>query len=92
MAGKAKTCSPATTGLYYRMHESDHEALGHIRDELGMLSHLTLRGCCNNEELVQLSIAALSQWFARISVEIDEILDGCLAPSEFEALRSRARH
>ena len=92
MADKAKSCSSAATGVYYRMHESDHEELGHLRDELGMLAHLTLRGCCDNEELVQLSITTLSQFFARLSVEIGEILDGCLAPSEFEALRSRSRH
>ena len=92
MTGKTKSYSSTPNELYYRMPESDHEELGHIRDELGMLAHLTMRSCCDREELVQLSIAALSQCFARLSVEITEILDGCLAPSDYEALRNRSRH
>jgi hypothetical protein len=91
MAGKAKISAP-TRELYYRMPESDHEDLGQLRDELGMLAQFTFRYCCDKDELIHVSPMALAQCFARLSEDIAEIMEHCLAPSDFETPVNRSRH
>jgi hypothetical protein len=91
MAGKAEHLVPPCGELYYRLPESAHVILGEIRDELGMLAHLTQRDCCNLDEPLHLSRAALSQCFARLAVDVGEALEACLAPSEYAHLIGRAR-
>jgi hypothetical protein len=92
MAGKAKTSAPRASELYYRLPESAHNILGDIRDELGMLAHLTQRDCCSLDEPLHLSHAALSQCFARLAVDIGEAIEACLAPSGHAAPGGRPRH
>lgn len=92
MAEKANMPAPATGELHYHIPESAHQELGHIRGELALLAHLTLRDCCDREDTLHLSAEALSQCFARLSVEISEILESCLSPADYEALESRSRH
>lgn len=92
MAGNANTTPLAAGELYYHIPESAHDDLAQIRDELGMLAHLTARTCCEDGDTLQLSSSALSQCFARLSVEITEALDECLSPSQHAALVQRSRH
>ncbi|GLQ98648.1 XAC0095 family protein [Dyella mobilis] len=81
MAGKAKTAVLHADEVYYRLPESAREMLGEIRDQLDVLAHLTVRHCCGEEETVQLSSTALSQCFARVALEIDEVIQACLTPA-----------
>lgn len=92
MAGKDTIPASERSELYYRIPESAHEELHHIRGELGMLAHLTQRDCCNRDDTLHLSAAALAQCFARLSVEIEEILESCLSSADCEALEDRSRH
>ena len=92
MAEKARIPAPATGELYYRIPEDAHEELGQIRDELGMLAHLALRDCCNRDQQLHLSATALAQCFARLAVEITEILQCCLSPGEYGTSTNRSRH
>jgi hypothetical protein len=92
MAGKAKLPGTVHGELYYRIPESGHEELGQIRDELGMLAGLTFRYCCNKEEVLHLSSDALAQCFARLSLEITEIMEKCLSPSDCDSSPNRSMH
>jgi hypothetical protein len=92
MAEKANVPVPFVGALYYRMPESDHTSLGHVRDELGLLADLAMRDCCDNEETVHLSPTALAQCFARLSVVIGEIMENCVGPSESGVGVKQSRH
>ena len=92
IAGNANTPPLAAGELYYHLPESAHDDLSQIRDELGLLANLALRTCCDEGETLQLSSAALSQCFARLSVEMTEALEQCLSPSKHAALGHRSRH
>lgn len=92
MALKAPVPAPVSGELYYRIPESAHEELGHIRGELSMLARLTLRDCCDRDEALHLSAAALSQCFARLAVEVGEIMDMCLSNTEYEASVNHSQH
>jgi hypothetical protein len=92
MAGKAKLSTQLHNELYYRIPESSHESLVDIRDELGMLAQLTMRLCCENDELLHVSSTALAQCFGRLSMGLGEILQHCLAPSDYEQCMKHSRH
>ena len=92
MAGKATIPSPASGELYYRIPEDAHEELGQIRDELGMLAHLAMRDCCERGQHLQLSTTALAQCFARLAVELTEVIECCLSPADYGASTNRSRH
>ncbi|GLQ95737.1 XAC0095 family protein [Dyella mobilis] len=83
MAGKANPTLPRAGEAYYRLPESAHQKLGELRDQLDMLAHLTERHCCGEDEALQLSPTALSQCFARLSIDIGDAVEACLAPSEY---------
>ncbi|GLQ99596.1 XAC0095 family protein [Dyella mobilis] len=82
MAKKAKKPVPLSGELCYQLPESAHELLGRVRNELGMLVQVSERHCCDREEILQLSSTMLSQYFARLEWELEDVLEACLAPSE----------